>query len=53
MIDLREMSRVLYDHNWDSPEDWVRELSRLADLPDEDIVKLTRLGSAKQGLPGA
>jgi hypothetical protein len=53
MIDLREMSRVLYDHNWDSPEDWVRELSHLADLSDEDIVKLTRFGPAKHGLNGA
>jgi hypothetical protein len=37
MANLREMSRVLYGHDWASVEDWADTLRLLADLTDEQI----------------
>ncbi|MFO1154413.1 MAG: hypothetical protein U1E42_12245 [Rhodospirillales bacterium] len=47
MADLIEMSRVLYDHQWESTEDWVRRLDQLADLNDEEIGRLVHLSTAR------
>ena len=47
MSDLIEMSRVLYDHQWETLEDWVRKLDQLADLSDEEIGRLVRLSSTR------
>ena len=44
MPNLDEMSRVLYGHHWETIEDWVENLHRLADLTDPEINELTRLG---------
>ena len=44
MPNLAEMSRVLYNHHWDTIEDWVENIGRLADLTDPEINELTRLG---------
>lgn len=49
MPDLEAMSRVLYDHQWEQPEEWGRSLARLAELSDEDIALVCRLGC--QGRP--
>lgn len=34
------MRRSLFDHHWDSLEEWVKTLNELADLDDEDIEQL-------------
>ncbi len=47
MSDLIEMSRVLYDHQWELLEDWVRKLDQLADLTDEEIGRLVHLSMAR------
>lgn len=47
MSDLIEMSRVLYDHQWESTDDWVRKLDQLADLTDEEIGRLVHLSVAR------
>lgn len=47
MSDLVEMSRVLYDHQWESTEDWVRKLDQLADLSDEEIGSLVNLSAGR------
>lgn len=47
MSDLLEMSRVLYDHQWESTEDWVRKLDQLADLTDEEIGRLVHLSAGR------
>ena len=44
MPNLEEMSRVLYNHHWETIEDWVENIGRLADLTDPEINELTRLG---------
>lgn len=43
MSDLNEMSRVLYDHQWETTADWVSKLDQLADLTDEEIGRLVRI----------
>jgi hypothetical protein len=40
MADLQQMSRILYHHDWANVEDWARNIARLADLTDEEIVQL-------------
>ena len=40
---LKDMSRVLYRHQWDRIEDWVQSIDELADLSDHEIVDLERL----------
>jgi hypothetical protein len=45
MPDLQQMTRVLYRHDWTSVDQWVRSLDDLADLTDEQIDELERLGS--------
>ncbi len=47
MSDLIEMSRVLYDHQWESTQDWVRKLDQLADLNDEEIGRLVYLSASR------
>jgi hypothetical protein len=44
MSDLQEISRVLYRHDWTSVDQWVSKLDQLADLTDDEIVELERLG---------
>jgi hypothetical protein len=43
-LDLKEMSKVLFDHQWETAEDWVIKLNQLADLSDDEIGSLVRLG---------
>ena len=45
MTNLNQMSRVLYRHKWDHLDDWVDALSDLADLTDNDIDEVVRLGN--------
>jgi hypothetical protein len=40
MADLQQMSRILYHHDWANVEDWARNIAKLADLTDEEIVQL-------------
>lgn len=42
MADLKQMSRVLYHHDWTSAEDWARNIAQLAELTDEEISELPR-----------
>jgi hypothetical protein len=42
MTDLREMSRVLYHHDWSDVHDWARNIEQLADLSDDQIGQLPR-----------
>ncbi len=51
MADLIELSRVLYDHQWERPEEWGTTLSQLADLSDEEIGKLVGLSQARGAAP--
>lgn len=51
MADLMEMGRVLYDHEWERPDEWGRTLSQLADLTDEEIGKLVWLRAGQTELP--
>lgn len=44
MSDLQEISRVLYGHDWTSVDQWVSKLDQLADLTDDEIAELERLG---------
>ncbi len=44
MSDLQEISRVLYRHDWTSVDQWVSKLDQLADLTDDEIAELERLG---------
>ncbi len=48
MQDLVELSRLLYRHGWRTPDEWAAAIDRLADLDDEVISELVRLG---QGNP--
>lgn len=45
MSDLQEMTRVLYGHRWTSARQWASNLDRLADLTDDEIDELGRLGA--------
>jgi hypothetical protein len=40
MADLRQMSRILYHHDWVDVEDWAHSINRLADLTDDEICQL-------------
>ena len=51
MPNLEEMSRVLYNHHWETIEDWVENIGRLADLTDPEINEVTRLGIELYGAP--
>ena len=52
MADLMEIGRVLYDHQWERPEEWGRTLlGQLADLTDEEIGTLVGLRSGRAELP--
>ena len=42
MTDLKEMSRVLYHHDWADVHDWARNIEQLADLSDDQIGQLPR-----------
>ena len=44
MSDLQEISRVVYRHDWTSVDQWASTLDLLADLTDEQIGELERLG---------
>jgi hypothetical protein len=53
MSDLKEMSRVLYDHQWERPDEWCRTLDKLADLSDDEIGSLIGLSRfARERAPG-
>jgi hypothetical protein len=45
MSDLQELSRVIYRHDWTSVDQWVSNLDQLADLTDDEIGELERLGN--------
>ena len=45
MIKLQEMTRVLYRHDWTCVDQWVSSLDQLADLSDDEIDELERLGA--------
>jgi hypothetical protein len=45
MSDLQEISRVVYRHDWTSIDQWVSTLDQLADLTEDEIVELARLGN--------
>jgi hypothetical protein len=47
MSDLNEVSRIICDHQWDTPQDWVLKLDELADLNDEQIGSLIRLSTQR------
>ena len=49
MSDLQEISRVLYRHDWTSIDQWVSKLDQLADLTDDQITELERLGKHQSG----
>lgn len=51
MADLMQMGRVLYDHDWEKPDEWRQSLIELADLTDEEIGRLVRLRVACAELP--
>ena len=51
MSDLQEISRVIYHHDWTSIDQWVSNLGVLADLTDDEIVEVERLG--KRRSPGS
>lgn len=53
MADLMEMGRVLYDHEWEKPDEWGRTLNQLADLTDEEIGKLVFLRACRSEMPRA
>jgi hypothetical protein len=53
MADLMEMGRVLYDHEWEKPDEWGRTLNQLADLTDEEIGKLVVLRACRSEMPRA
>ena len=40
MANLKEMSRVLYSHDWARVQDWVTALDQLATLNDDEIAAL-------------
>jgi hypothetical protein len=40
MVNLKEMSRVLYSHDWARVQDWVTALDQLATLTDDEIAAL-------------
>ena len=42
-MDMKEISRVVYEHNWGAPDDWARQIRQLADLTDDQIVDLVGL----------
>ena len=43
MSDLEHLNRILYQHKWDSLQDWVTTLDELADLTDDEIEDIQRL----------
>lgn len=47
MAKLETMRRVLVDHDWTSIEEWVRAVRDLADLDDQALAELERIGSCK------
>ena len=51
MSDLQEISRVVFHHDWTSVDQWVSNLGRLANLTDDEIVEVERLG--KRQSPGS
>jgi hypothetical protein len=50
MPDLDEMSLVLCCHGWKTLQDWVSKLDQLADLSDEQIDSMVRLGAPRTRL---
>ena len=44
MSDLQEISRVVCRHDWTSVDQWASTLDQLADLTDDQIAELERLG---------
>jgi hypothetical protein len=52
MSDLREISRVIYRHDWTSVDQWASTLDQLADLTDDQIGELERLGKHDTPSPG-
>ena len=46
MSDLEHLNRILYQHKWDSLQDWVTTLDELADLSDDEIEDMQRLRGA-------
>ena len=51
MTDLKEMSRVLYHHDWADVHDWARNIEQLADLSDDQIGQLPGSRSGVRSLP--
>lgn len=47
MAKMETMRRVLVDHDWTSLEEWVRAVRDLADLDDQALDELERIGSRK------
>ena len=45
MFNLQVMTRVLYRHDWTSVDQWASSLDQLADLSDDEIDELERLGA--------
>lgn len=41
MADLKDMSRVLYHHEWTNVDDWARSVAELAELNDDEVQQLT------------
>jgi hypothetical protein len=37
-MDMKEISRVVYEHNWGAPDDWARQIRQIAELTDDQIV---------------
>lgn len=50
MPELDEMSLVLCCHGWKTLQDWVSKLDQLADLSDEQIDSMVRLGAPRTRL---
>ena len=47
MSDLQEISRVVFHHDWTSIDQWVSNLGQLANLTDDEIVEVERLGKCQ------
>jgi Tfp pilus assembly protein PilN len=51
MANLKEMSRVLYSHDWARVQDWVTALDQLATLTDDEIAALVQQAARPPASP--
>jgi hypothetical protein len=53
MTNIAQVQRVVFSHQWNDLAEWVRALDQLADLTDDEIDGVTRMGPLKTVLPNA